>query len=240
MQLVEVISGAERRRETLSVVEDLAEDLGKTPVRVHKDSPGFIVVNRILVPLMNEAAWLVSNDEATIAEVDSTTKFDMGPADGQLRTRRSGRQRRQLPRPRVHARGAGRSLRASSAPGGEGRERGVRQEVREGFYDYEDGEGVQIPTDEQSSEFVKKRLLATMANEAAKLIGGDVAPPESIDEAVQLGAGFPDGPVKLVDDYGLAALHETLEEAYERTGHERYAPAEYLAERADEGGFYER
>jgi len=78
-----------------------------------------------------------------------------------------------------------------------------------------------------------------MANEAAKLIGGDVAPPESIDEAVQLGAGFPDGPVKLVDDYGLAALHETLEEAYERTGHERYAPAEYLAERADEGGFYE-
>jgi len=77
MQLVEVISGAESAEETLSVVEDLAEDLGKTPVRVHKDSPGFIV-NRILVPLMNEAAWLVSNDEATIAEVDSTTKFDMG------------------------------------------------------------------------------------------------------------------------------------------------------------------
>jgi len=76
MQLVEVISGAESAEETLSV-EDLAEDLGKTPVRVHKDSPGFIV-NRILVPLMNEAAWLVSNDEATIAEVDSTTKFDMG------------------------------------------------------------------------------------------------------------------------------------------------------------------
>ncbi|WP_394340687.1 3-hydroxyacyl-CoA dehydrogenase family protein [Natrarchaeobaculum aegyptiacum] len=54
-----------------------------------------------------------------------------------------------------------------------------------------------------------------MANEVAKLIGGDVAPPESIDRATQLGAGFPDGPVTMADDYGLDDLLETLEEAHE-------------------------
>jgi enoyl-CoA hydratase/3-hydroxyacyl-CoA dehydrogenase len=77
MDLVEVISGAETAAETLELTEALAADVGKTPVRVHKDSPGFIV-NRILVPLMNEAAWLVGEGEATIAEIDSTTKYDMG------------------------------------------------------------------------------------------------------------------------------------------------------------------
>ncbi|MFT4945271.1 MAG: enoyl-CoA hydratase/3-hydroxyacyl-CoA dehydrogenase, partial [Halovenus sp.] len=77
MQLVEVISGAHTADETMDLVEALAEDFEKSPVRVRKDSPGFIV-NRILVPLMNEAAWLVHDDVATVAAVDSTTKFDVG------------------------------------------------------------------------------------------------------------------------------------------------------------------
>ena len=77
MDLVEVISGKHTSEETLELIEGLAESMGKTPVRVRKDSPGFIV-NRILVPLMNEAAWIVESGDATMEAVDSTTKFDMG------------------------------------------------------------------------------------------------------------------------------------------------------------------
>ena len=77
MQLVEVISGAHTSDETMDLIEGLAENMGKTPVRVRKDSPGFIV-NRILVPLMNEAAWIVESGDATIETVDSTTKYDIG------------------------------------------------------------------------------------------------------------------------------------------------------------------
>lgn len=77
MDLVEVISGKHTSEDTLELIEGLAESMGKTPVRVRKDSPGFIV-NRILVPLMNEAAWIVESGDATIETVDSTTKFDMG------------------------------------------------------------------------------------------------------------------------------------------------------------------
>ncbi|SEV96763.1 3-hydroxyacyl-CoA dehydrogenase/enoyl-CoA hydratase family protein [Natrinema salifodinae] len=238
MQLVEVISGAETAEETLELTEALAEDFGKSPVRVHKDSPGFIV-NRILVPLMNEACWLVSEDQATVAEVDSTTKYDMGLPMGsfELGDQVGNDVSYHVLDYMYEVLGEAYEPAPLLEEKVENEELGKK--TGKGFYDYEDGEGVQIPTDEQS-EFVKERLLATIANEAAKLIGGDVAPPESIDEAVQLGAGFPDGPVKLVDEYGLAALHETLEDAYEETGHERYAPADYLAERADEGGFYER
>jgi enoyl-CoA hydratase / 3-hydroxyacyl-CoA dehydrogenase len=107
-----------------------------------------------------------------------------------------------------------------------------------GFYDYEDGV-VDIPTDAGSEE-VERRLLATMANEVAKLIGNDVADAGAIDEAVMLGAGFPDGPAKMADRAGLDGLYEALEELYEETGEPRYEPADYLSERAEAGGFHEQ
>ena len=238
MPLVEVISGAETDPETLDVIEELAEEFDKSPVRVHKDSPGFIV-NRILVPLMNEACWLVHNDEATIAEVDSTTKFGLGLPMGSfelgdqvgndisyhvLDYMQSVLGDAYEPCPLLEEKVENEEL---------GKKTGT------GFYDYENGEGADIPTDEQS-DLVEERLVASMANEAAKLIGNDVAPPESIDEATKLGAGFPEGPTTVVDEFGLENALEALEDAHEQTGHERYEPADYLRERASAvGSFYE-
>ncbi|WP_049926058.1 3-hydroxyacyl-CoA dehydrogenase/enoyl-CoA hydratase family protein [Halopiger goleimassiliensis] len=238
MDLVEVISGAESDEETLETIEALAEDFGKTPVRVHKDSPGFIV-NRILVPLMNEACWLVSEDEATIEEVDSTTKYGMGLPMGSFELADLTGIDVGFHVLEYMNEVLGDAYEPSPLFESKVENEELGKKTGKGFYDYEDGEGVDIPTDQQS-DLVERRLLATMANEAAKLIGNDVAPPESIDEATQLGAGFPEGPVTLVDDYGLETLLETLEKAYEETGHERYAPADYLEERAAEGGFYEQ
>ncbi|WP_330632522.1 3-hydroxyacyl-CoA dehydrogenase/enoyl-CoA hydratase family protein [Halocatena halophila] len=237
MQLVEVISGAHTDDSTLDAIEALAEDFGKTPVRVRKDTPGFIV-NRILVPLMNETCWLVSEDESTIAEIDSTTKFDVGLPMGAFEL---GDQ--------VGNDVTYHVLEYMNDVLGDAYEPAplletVMEEERfgkktgEGFYDYENGDGVDIPTDAGSEE-IKQRLLATMANEVGNLVGDGVAPPEDIDQAVQLGAGYPEGPAKMADAAGLESLVELLDELYEETGAERYAVSDGLREHADAGGFYD-
>jgi len=82
MNLVEVVRGAETSDETVSVVVDVAKKMGKEPVVVKKDSPGFIV-NRILIPALNEALYLVWEGAADRDEIDKAVRlglnWPMGP-----------------------------------------------------------------------------------------------------------------------------------------------------------------
>ena len=236
MQLVEVISGAHTADGTLDAVEGLAESFGKTPVRVRKDAPGFIV-NRVLVPLMNEACWLVSEDDATMAEVDSTVKYDIGLPMGAFELGDQVGNDVTYHVLEYMYETLGEAYEPAPLLEEVVEEERYGKKSGEGFYDYEDGDGVQIPTD-AGREDVKNRLLATMANEVGNLVGGDVAPPRDIDQAVMLGAGYPDGPAKLADEAGLEDLVETLAERHEETGAARYEVSDGLREAAEEGGFY--
>jgi enoyl-CoA hydratase/3-hydroxyacyl-CoA dehydrogenase len=236
MELVEVISGAHTEEATLETVEAFAESLGKTPVRVRKDSPGFIV-NRVLVPLMNEASYLVSDDEATVEAVDSTAKFDVGLPMGLFELADlTGNDVNHSVLEYMHevlgeAYEPAPLLEAKVENGELGKKTGT------GFYEYEDSQGAEIPAD-AGSDGVERRLLAAMANEVGKLVADDVSTPDDIDRAVLLGAGFPEGPARMADDHGLVDLVDLLEERYEATGHPRFEVGEGLREAADRGGFH--
>jgi len=235
MPLVEVISGAHTAEETLDTTEQLAAAFDKSPVRVRKDSPGFIV-NRILVPLMNEACWLVHDDVATIAEVDSTAKFDMGLPMGSFElSDQVGNDVGLHVLDYMHE-VLGDAYEPCPLLEAKVENEDLGKKTGKGFYDYEDG-GVDIPTD-AGREDIEHRLLAVMANEVGKLVENDVAPVSDIDEAVKLGGGFPDGPAKLADDAGLETLVETLEATHEQTGAKRYERSEGLRTAAEAGGFY--
>ncbi|WP_136715629.1 3-hydroxyacyl-CoA dehydrogenase/enoyl-CoA hydratase family protein [Halorientalis salina] len=236
MQLVEVINGEHTAEETIEVIEDLADDFGKSPVRVRKDSPGFIV-NRILVPLMNEACWIVEDGTATIEEVDSTTKYDIGLPMGAFELGdQVGNDITYHVLEYMHE-VEGEAYEPCPMLEETVENENLGKKTGKGFYDYEDGDGADVPTDE-IREDVKERLMATMAKEVAYLVGDDVAPAEDVDEATMLGAGFPDGPANLCDDAGLQNLADTIDELYEETGEERYDAHDYLYEAAEAGGFY--
>lgn len=69
MPLVEVIQGSQTSPETGAAVRELTQHLGKVPITV-MDSPGF-VVNRILIPMINEAFFVLAENVATAAEIDA-------------------------------------------------------------------------------------------------------------------------------------------------------------------------
>jgi 3-hydroxybutyryl-CoA dehydrogenase len=82
MPLVEVIRALQTSDATFSTTMELAQTLGKTPVAVN-DAPGF-VSNRVLMPLINEAAYCVMEGVATVEAVDAVMKLGMNHPMGPL------------------------------------------------------------------------------------------------------------------------------------------------------------
>ena len=83
MKLVEVIAGVNTPVETVDAIKKIAEEIGKTPVQVN-EAAGF-VVNRILIPMINEAAFIKMEGVSDIAGIDAAMKLGanhpMGPLE---------------------------------------------------------------------------------------------------------------------------------------------------------------
>jgi enoyl-CoA hydratase/3-hydroxyacyl-CoA dehydrogenase len=239
MDLVEVAAGEQTAAAVIDAGVEFVESLDKTPIRVRKDVPQF-VVNNVLTPFMGEAGFMYDEGDVEIQDVDAAMVFQrgypMGPFElndfGGLDIFYHSREQWDDPIPesissRVDAEDLGRK-------------------TGKGFYDYDDGEGVNYePTDGEGIDTL--RIEARMINEAAKLVGDDVADPEDIDIGMRLGGGLPEGTCRTGDKLGLDTVLEKLRDLHERTGAERYEPADYLVELVENGhtgekagrGFYD-
>lgn len=82
MGLVEIIRGLQTSDATHDAVRDLAVKLGKTPVSV-KNAPGF-VVNRVLLPMINEAFFVLAEGTATPEDIDAAMKLGCNHPIGPL------------------------------------------------------------------------------------------------------------------------------------------------------------
>ena len=83
MKLIEVIAGVNKPVETTEKIVSIAKEIGKTPVQVN-EAAGF-VVNRILIPMINEAAFIKMEGVSDIAGIDTAMKLGanhpMGPLE---------------------------------------------------------------------------------------------------------------------------------------------------------------
>ena len=82
MLLLELIRGIATSDETTRIAEKFGEKVGKQTI-IAQDSPGF-VVNRILLPLLNEACFAVSENLASIPDIDKGVKLGLGHPMGPL------------------------------------------------------------------------------------------------------------------------------------------------------------
>ena len=81
MKLVEIIGSEKTSQTTVNTLMEIAKKIGKTPVEVH-EAPGFIV-NRILIPMINEAISICAEGVASVEDIDTAMKLGanhpMGP-----------------------------------------------------------------------------------------------------------------------------------------------------------------
>ena len=81
MKLVEVIPGEKTAQEITELTQDYVKSVNKQAVICRKDVPGFII-NRLFIPMVHEACFVKDRTGATLEEIDSVVKFQVGISNG--------------------------------------------------------------------------------------------------------------------------------------------------------------
>jgi 3-hydroxyacyl-CoA dehydrogenase len=245
MKLVEVIPGLETSEETIADILSFAESLRKLPVRVN-ECPGFLV-NRILMPYLNEAAYCMQEGAATPKQIDEAMVefgFPMGPFT--LVDNLGFDVCKEVVNVLLDAYGS----RMQPAPIWEGMAKLKRLGVKNGagFYLYGDRAG-QPDTELQGllqsykssqptpTKFTPHRLVLPMINETIRCLDEHVCTAADADLSIIAGLGFPQargGILHYADEVGLDKVLAELEGFTKMFG-ERFWPSPLLKRKVAAG-----
>jgi 3-hydroxyacyl-CoA dehydrogenase/enoyl-CoA hydratase/3-hydroxybutyryl-CoA epimerase len=253
MPLVEVIRGDRTNDETVSRIFQFSKQLGKMPIVV-KDRPGFLV-NRLLMPYLNEATWLLQ-DGATIEELDEfLLEFGMPMGPMELIDEVGVDVGEKVAKILFDGFGA----RMEPAPfnakvvaaGRLGKKNG------KGMYEYLDSSGKKKTINPEiysvigvtpskgkvSREEIVDRCILPMINEASRCLDEKIVDSASeVDLGMIMGTGFPPfrgGLLRYADSLGAKAIVEKLKKYQTRFG-VRYEPSPALLEMAEKGQTFHR
>ncbi|MEK7691353.1 MAG: 3-hydroxyacyl-CoA dehydrogenase NAD-binding domain-containing protein, partial [Bdellovibrionota bacterium] len=247
MPLVEVIRGEKTDDQTVAGVFQFCKQLGKTPIVV-RDAPGFLV-NRLLAPYMNEAAYLLA-EGVTVDEIDQALVefgMPMGPmelmdevgidvADKVSHIMHAAFGERMAPAP------LSAKLVSTSRYG---------KKNGKGLYLYEGKERKEKKSDPSiysllgispkpgvvTAEEMVDRTVLPMINEAARCLAeGIVAHPDDVDLGMIMGTGFPPfrgGLLRYADSLGSRKVLEKLRKLVGKCG-KRFEPSDALVKLGEE------
>ncbi len=226
MKLVEVIKGDKTSEETMQVTYDLITKMNKVPVRVEKDSVGFIV-NRVNAPTAIMLNAILERGMATPEEIDAKMNkvgMPMGPYELMDYVGLD-----------VHYHGSlylAERLSSDYAPPKWLKEKvdagDLGKKTGKGIYDWSKGRPAIDPA-KAKEDFDPTDLIAVQVNEATKLLEEGVAnSPDDIDKAVVNGGGSAFGPFELAKGIGYDKLAKRCEELAQQFGVETFKPTETL------------
>lgn len=108
----------------------------------------------------------------------------------------------------------------------------TRPELRDAAHALLARDGVPVSVIRDSAGFVVQRIVATIVNIACEIAQMRIAEPQAINRAVQLGLGYPFGPLAFGDHLGAKRILRILEAMYAFYGDPRYRPSPWLKRRA--------
>lgn len=226
-RLVEVVRTRYTREEVYNLALEFTRKLGKTPVGVQVDSPGFIV-NRITAPETLVFSIVLDRGAASPESVDNYFRgqgLPMGPYElmdyvGLDVVLHSLRYYASEISPEY---GAYKTIQAKVESGQLGRKTG------KGFYDWSSGKPA-VPRATPSEAVSLSEVIALEVNEAAKLAASGVSSPEDIETAVKLGLNRPFGPLTAAKALKVEEIVETLNRVSQKFGLKVSEPSPSLVE----------
>jgi len=226
MKLVEVTKGGKTSEETMQVAYNLALKMNKVPIRVEKDSIGF-VYNRINAPTQILLDLMIERGVAAPVEIDAKMRqmgMPMGPYEIMdyvgLDVAYHGALYFAEKLSRDYA--PSKWLKAKIDAGELGKKTG------KGIFDWSKGRP-QIDLSKAKQDFDPMVLIALQVNEATKLLeAGVVKSSEEIDKAMINGGGSMIGPFQLAKGVGYDKLAKTCEDLAKKYGVKVFEPTKML------------
>lgn len=243
MPLVEVIRGEKTSDETIATIYELSKKMGKMPVVV-KDGPGFLV-NRLLLPYMGEAAFLLQ-EGMNIETVDKAYVREFGMPMGPFELMDEVGLDVCLKVLKIFQKSFGARIELAACMEALGNSGRLGRKNGKGFYTYsEDGKrgavdqtvyaalGLGAPTNPYDSKECIERGVFAMINECSRALADDkiVDTPHEVDLAMIMGTGFPPfkgGLLKYADSIGSQYVADQLAEYANKRKAFRLKPAEAL------------
>jgi len=218
MKLVEVIPGQETSNDVVDLTTNFVKSGNKIPVTCRKDVPGFIV-NRLFIPLVHEACYVMERQQIQQTEIDSAVKFKLGFPMGifeladftgldvihKATEEMYVRDKKViLPHPKIEQLF---------------NEKKLGQKSGEGFYKYSDDKYERIPL---SEELAKKcepiQIIANILNNAAWLVTNNASDIDEIEKAASLGLGLKKPLFETAKEIGMQKIVEELKKLSNKHG----------------------
>jgi len=225
MQLVEVVRGEKTSDETVQTCVEFVKSIGKTPVVVRKDVPGFIA-NRVVAPGMVLLFSILEKGIATPEEIDATMRkvgLPMGPCELADYTGLDVN---------YHVMKYYEETISPDYKPPEFLEKMVKEgklgkKTGKGLYDWSRGRP-QIDLNKATDKINPLDFSIVEINEACKLVEMGVADPEDIDTALKLGYSRPLGPFELAKSIGAEQIEKRLGELAKIFGKKIFEPADFI------------
>jgi len=218
MKLVEVIPGQETSDDITNLTINFVKSVNKIPVTCRKDVPGFIV-NRLFIPLVHEACYVMERQKIQQTEIDSAVKFKLGFPMGIFELADfTGLDVIHKATVEMHVRD---KKVISPHPKIEQlfNEKKLGQKSGEGFYKYSDDKYERIPL---SEELAKKcepiQIIANILNNAAWLVTNNASDIDEIEKAASLGLGLKKPLFETAKEIGMQKIVEELKKLSDKHG----------------------